>query len=86
MGMIPFLDPYNVLLADKSRKITWHTFFAFTFDFSMPFGLLNRELTFFIVIILMLSYFHACEPHILVFDKLLRALTTSFVMNRVLEL
>jgi len=52
-----------------------NTFFDFSFDFSMVFALLKSALTFFIVIILLLSYSDAYEPYAEEFDKLLRALT-----------
>jgi len=53
------LDPYCIFLVDKPRKIMWNSFFAFCFDFSISFALLKRALTFFSVIIFMLSYCHA---------------------------
>ena len=31
------LDPYCTYLVDVPRKIMWHTFFNFSFDFSMAF-------------------------------------------------
>jgi len=60
---------------DKPRKILGNTFFAFSFDFSMALTL--RGLILFFVLILMFSHIHACEPHAVDFDKLLRALTAS---------
>ena len=33
------------------------------FDFSIAFALIKRALTFFALILCMLSYCHACEPH-----------------------
>jgi len=56
------LDPYCLYLVDKPRKILWNTFFAFSFDFSMAFSLIKRALTFFVMLLSMLSYQHACEP------------------------
>ena len=67
------LDAYCMCLVDAPRKIIWNTFFDFYFDFSMAFGLLERALTFFIIMIFTLSYSQACEPHDAVFDKLLYA-------------
>ena len=29
------LEPYCIYLVDRPRKILWHTFFVFSFDFSM---------------------------------------------------
>jgi len=69
------LDPYCINLVDKSRKILWITFFTFSFDFSMALTL--RGLILFFVLIFMFSGGHACEPHAVEFNKLLRALTTS---------
>jgi len=62
---------------DKPGKILWNTFFTFSFDFSMAFALLTRALIFLVMFILVLSHDHACEPHVVAFDKLLRALTAS---------
>ena len=71
------LDPCCTYLVDKPRKIMWHTFFDFSFDFSMAFTLIKRVLIFFVMLFLVLSQHHACEPHVVEFDKLLRALTAS---------
>jgi len=54
-GYNAFLDPYFMYLMDAPRKILWNTFFHFSFDFPIVFGLIRRALTFFNVIILMLS-------------------------------
>ena len=59
-GYDVFLDPYCICLVDRPRKIMWNTFFDFTFEFFMTFSLLNRPLTFFVMFILMLSYYQAC--------------------------
>jgi len=69
------LDPCCMYLVDKARKIMWNTFFAFSFDFSISFALLKRVLTFFTVIIFMLSYCRAWKLYAEEFDKLLHALT-----------
>jgi len=45
-------DPYYMYLVDAPRKIMWNTFFDFSFDFSIVFGLMRRALTFFNVLIL----------------------------------
>jgi len=71
------LDACCTNLVDKPRKIMWHTFFDFSFDFSMAFTLIKRVLIFFVMLFLVLSQHHACEPHVVEFDKLLRALTAS---------
>jgi len=68
------VDPYCILLVDKHRKIVWNAFFAFSFDFSMALALLKRAITFFVVIIFMLSYCHAWKLYVEEFDRLLRAL------------
>ena len=73
-------------LVDAPRKIMQNTFFDFSFDFSMAFGLLKRALTFFVMFIFVLSYSQACELHVAVFDKFLWALMTYDVMSRVLKL
>jgi len=49
------LDPYCINLVDKPRSIMWNTFFDFSFDFSMFFSLIKRALTFFVLILCMLS-------------------------------
>jgi len=51
------LDPYYIYLVDKPGKIMWNTFFDFSFDFSMAFSLIKRALTFFALILCMLSYY-----------------------------
>jgi len=50
------LDPYCIHLVDMPRKILWNTFFAFSFDFSMVFSLSKRALTFFVMLLSVLSY------------------------------
>ena len=79
------LDPYCIHLVDKPRKIMLNTFFDFSFDFSMALSLIKRSVIFFALILCTLSYCHACEPHAIVFDKLLRALTTSALNSWVLK-
>ena len=59
-------------------------FFTFSFDFSMAFALLTRALIFLVMFIVVLSQLHACEPHAVEFDKLLRALIASDLRARVL--
>jgi len=75
------LDPYSINLEDKPRKIMWNTIF----DFSMVFNLLNRALIYFVFILCMLSNLQACEPHVVAFNKLLRALTMSSLSSQVLK-
>ena len=83
-GYTVSLDLYFMYLVDAPRKIMWNTFFDFSFDFSMKFGLLKRALTFFVMFIFMFPYTQACEPHAAMFDKLLRALT--MLMNHYLKI
>ena len=78
------LDLYCIDLEDKPKKIMWNIIFDFSFDFSMAFSLMKRALIYFILILCILSYFQACEPHVVPFGKLLRALTPSDLNSRVL--
>jgi len=80
------LDPHYMCLVDKPRKIMWNTFCDFFFDFSIVFDLIRRALTFFNVLILLLSHCHAYESHVVVFIKLLCALTEFDVVNKVLKM
>jgi len=63
----------------------WSTFFGHAFDFSMRFDKCKRTLTFFAMILLVLSYSHHFEMHAKAHDKLLRALTafelTTFILR-----
>ena len=79
------LDPYYIHLEDKPRKIVWHTIFDFSFDFSIAFDFLKGALIYFVFILCMLSYLQACEPHVVVFNKLKQALTMSSLSSRVLK-
>jgi len=79
------LYQYCIDLKDKPRKIMRNTIFDFSFDFSMAFSLIKRALIYFILILCILSYFQACEPHTVAFDKLLRALTASDWISQVLK-
>ena len=71
------VDPYCIHLVDKPRKIMRNTFFAFSFDLSLDFALIKRALTFFALILCMLSYGQAWKLFTEEFDKLLLALTAS---------
>ena len=75
------LDPYCIDLVDLPRKIMWHTFFNFSFDFSMAFTV--RGLILFFVLICRFSHSLAGEPHAVAFDKLLRALTMSSLSSQI---
>jgi len=85
-GYNAFLDPYYMHLVDAPRKIIWNTFFDYSFDFSIIFGLMRKVLSFFKFFFLMLSHCHAYESHAVALDKLQRVLTTSDLMSRVLKL
>ena len=65
------LDPYCIYLVDMPRKIMWNTFFDFSFDVSLVFTLLKRALTFFTLILYVLSQNQAWKPFVEEFDKLL---------------
>jgi len=56
------LDPYCIYLVDKPRKIMWHTFFDFSFDFSLAFILIKRALIYYVLILYMLSYSQVGNP------------------------
>jgi len=79
------IDPYCKYLVDNPRKIMWNPFFDFSFDFSMVFALIKRVLTYFALILCMLSYCHACETHAMALNKLLHASTASEWAARVLK-
>jgi len=76
------LNPYCLSLVDMPRKIMWSTFFDFSFDFSIALTL--RGLILFFVLVFMFSHGHACEPHAVEFDKLLRDLIAYDWKARVL--
>jgi len=80
------LDPHYINLVDKPRKILSNILFAFSFDFSIAFALIKRELTLFALIFCMLSYCQAWKSYAEEFDKLLlRALTVFSFNSRVLK-
>jgi len=85
-GYSASLDTYFMYLVDTPRTIMWNTFFDFSFDFSMAFGLLKRALTSFVMLIFILSYSQACEPNALVSDKLLQALIMYDLVSQVLKI
>ena len=77
---------YYMYIVAEPSKIMWNTLLDFCLNFPMPFGFLKRALTFFSLIILMLSHCHVCESRAMAFDKLLHALTTSNLTNQVFSL
>ena len=74
-------DPYCIYLVDEPRKIVWHNFFDYSFDFS----LIKRALIFFALILCMLFYYQVWKPYAEEFGKLLRALTMSALDSQVLK-
>jgi len=84
-GFHPSFDPYCAYLEDVPRKIMWSTFFDHDFDFSMAFDEFKRALTLFALALLVFSYSHHSEMHAVVYDKLLRALTSSELTTRLLR-
>ena len=75
------LYPYFINLVDKRRKILLNTFFAFSFKFSMAFALIKRALSFFALILCMLSYCQAWKPYAEEFEKLLLRVLTVYALN-----
>ena len=72
-----FFDPYCAHLEELLTKIMWSTFFDHTFDFYMAFSKFKRPLTLVASYFLVFSYLHHFEMHAAIYNKLLRALTTS---------
>ena len=73
----PSLDPYSLYLGGMPAKIMLTTTFHFFNDFSKAFDKFRRSLTIISTFLFKCSYSHASELHAQMFDKLLRALTTS---------
>jgi len=73
----PSLDSFYIYLVDLPRKIIWMTFLDNSVDVSKAYDKFMRALTITDVILLVLSYIHSFETHVVVYDKLLRVLTTS---------
>jgi len=73
----PSFDPYYAYLEDRYRRIMGNTFFDHGFEFSMAFDEFKRPLTLFAPSFLEFSYSHYSEVHAMIYDKLLRAVTTS---------
>jgi len=63
-GYDALFNPYCMYLVDKPKEIMWNVFIDFFKKFSMIFALSMRVLTFLVVIIFMLSYYHACGPNL----------------------
>jgi len=77
--------PYCAYLEEMPRKIDYTTFFDYSLYFSMAFDKCKRAFTFFAMILIVFSYLHHSEMHAQVHDKLLRVLTASELMTRVLS-
>jgi len=85
-GYDPFLDPYSLYLGGMPAKIMLTTAFHFFTDFSKASNKFKRALTIISAFLFKCFYSHASELHAQVFDKLLRALTTSELVAWILSL
>jgi len=81
----PSLDPYSLYLGGMPAKIMLTTVFHFFTDFSKTSDKFKRALTIISAFLFKCSYSHAFELHAQVFDKLLRALTTSELVAWILS-
>ena len=59
------LDPYYAYLEDVLRNIMWNTFFDYAFDFSMAFDKFKKTITMFATSLLVFSYSHHFEMHVM---------------------
>jgi len=63
----------------------WTTFFDHSFDFPKGYNKFKRALSIIVMILLVFSYIHSFEIHVLMYDKLLKVLTlsewTDFILN-----
>jgi len=84
-GYDPSLDPYSLYLGGMPMKIMLTTAFHFFTDFSKAFDKFRRALTIISAFQFKCSYLHPSELHAQVFDRLLRALTTSKWVPRVMR-
>ena len=75
IGSHLIFEPYCVHLEDVPRKIMWTPFFDHAFDFFMALSKFKKTLTLFNLSLLMVTYSHLAQLHVLRFDKLLLALT-----------
>jgi len=76
-GYNPSIDPYSLYLESMPLKIMFITTFTSCTDFSEAFDKFRRALVIISAFLFKCSYSHSSEFHAQVFDKLLRALTTS---------
>jgi len=76
-GYDRFLDPYRLCLEGMPGKIVFIIAFDYSANFSKVFDEFMRALTLFAPSLPVVSYSHHSETHIVMHDKLLRALTAS---------
>jgi len=76
-GYNPFLDPYSLYLESMPLKVMFVTTFTSITDFSKAFYKFRRAPVIISALLFKCSYSHASELAAQIFDKLLRALTTS---------
>ena len=84
-GYDPFLDPCRLYLEGMPGEIALIIAFDYSADFSKAFDEFKRALTLLTPSLPVLSYLHHSEIHGAMHDKLLRALTASELMSRVLS-
>jgi len=85
IGCFSSFGPYCAYLEDVPRKIMWSPFFGHAFEFFLPFHELKRSLTLFASSFLVFSYSRNSEMHVITYNKLLRALTSSKSRTQVLS-
>ena len=84
-GYDPLLDPYRLYLEGMPREIALTIAFDYSADFSKAFDEFKRALILFAPSLPVFSYSRDSEMHAAMHDKLLRALTASELMSRVLS-
>jgi len=84
-GYDPSLDLYSLYLANMLGKIILTSAFAYSSDFSNTFDMFRRAVIVTHLFIFVCSYLHSSELHAHAFDKLMRALTASDLVARVLR-
>jgi len=85
-GYNPSLDAYSLYLESVPLKIMFITAFTSFTDFSKAFDKFKRALTIISSFLFKCSYSHASDLHAQMFDKVLRALTTSELVAWILSL
>jgi len=76
-GYHPPFDPFHDFIVDMPRRIIWSPLFDHSSDFSKAHDTIMRALTVIDVSFPVFSFIHHSRMHARVYDKLLRALTTS---------